>query len=182
MRYLIDGYNLLFALGLLTKQTGRDGVAPARHRLFEFLHAQFGDDSAHISIVFDAAGAPRSTPAEEFHRGLHVYYALSEEADDLIEDLIRRESIPHDLTVVSDDRRIREAARRRGCVVLRCLDFVEQTAFPATPTGSTPADSAAKPDLPSPQETADWLREFGDIERDPALKPFLRQDDFDRDE
>ena len=32
MRYLIDGYNLLFALGLLTKQVGPDGVEPARRR------------------------------------------------------------------------------------------------------------------------------------------------------
>jgi hypothetical protein len=63
--------------------------------------------------------------------------------------------------------------------VLRCLDFVEQAAFPATPPAAPAADGAAKPDLPTAQETEDWLRAFGDVERDPALRKYLHQDDFD---
>src|SRR5581483_35244 len=148
MRYLIDGYNLMFALGLLSKQVRPDGVEPARRRLLEFLHARLGDDCGRATVVFDAARAPRQTPAEEYDRGLHIYYALSQEADDLIEELIRRESTPQGLAVVSDDRRLREAARRRGCGVLRCLDFVELVAFPARPSTEATGDNAAKPDLP----------------------------------
>jgi len=172
MRYLIDGYNLLFALGLLTKQGRREAVEPARLRLLDFLHEHLGDAAAQVAVVFDAAGAPRTTPAEEHHRGVHVYYALAGEADDLIEDLIRREPVPEGLTVVSDDRRLRESARRGGCGVLRCLEF--PAAPPAEPSGEVPA----KPALPSPGETEEWLREFGDVERDPALRKWLRQDDF----
>jgi predicted RNA-binding protein with PIN domain len=179
MRYLIDGSNLMFALGLLTKQVRPEGVEPARRRLLEFLHARFGDDSGRVAVVFDAARAPRHTPAEETHRGLHVYYALSEEADDLIEEVIRRETRPQDLAVVSDDRRLREAARRRGCGVLRCLDFVEAIAFPPVPPIPSNSDGATKPDLPSAEETQEWLREFGDVEHDPALRKWLRQDEFD---
>jgi predicted RNA-binding protein with PIN domain len=179
MRYLIDGYNLMFALGLLTKQVGPDSVEPARRRLLEFLLARFGDDSGRVAVVFDAARAPRHIPAEEYHRGLHIYYALSEEADDLIEELIRRESLPQGLSVVSDDRRLREAARRRGCGVLRCLDFVEAIAFPAAPPTASTGDATMKPELPSAEETQEWLREFGDVEHDPALRKWLRQDDFD---
>ena len=179
MRYLIDGYNLLFALGLLTKQVGPDGVEPARRRLLEFLHARLGDAAGSVAVVFDAARAPRHTPAEEHHRGIHVYYALDDEADDLIEDLIHHEQQPQGLGVVSDDRRLRDAARRGGCVVLRCLDFVEQIAFPTAPTVDPIRDRGGKPDLPSPQETEEWLREFGDVENDPKLRKWLKQDDFD---
>jgi uncharacterized protein len=178
MRYLIDGYNLMFALGLLSKQVGPHGVEPARLRLLEFLHARCGADAGQIAVVFDAARAPRHTPAEEYDRGIHVYNALSEEADDLIEELIRRETMPHSLSIVSDDRRVREAARRGGCGALHCLDFVEQLAFPRAPPTAPSSDSAAKPDLPSAQETQEWLREFGDVENDPALRPWLKQDDF----
>jgi hypothetical protein len=178
MRYLIDGYNLLFALGLLTKQTRREAVEPARLRLLDFLHERFGGDAAQVAVVFDAARAPRHTPAEEYHRGVHVYHALADEADDLIEELIRREPSPQGLTVVSDDRRLRESARRGGCGVLRCLDFVERIAFPAAPPEAPPGERPAKPELPSPRETEEWLREFGDLERDPALRKWLKQDDF----
>ena len=44
----------------------------------------------------------------------------------LIEELIRNEASPRLLTVVSDDHRIQHAARRRGCVVLGCLDYYER--------------------------------------------------------
>lgn len=178
MRYLIDGYNLLFALGMLTKQVGPAGVEPARRRLLEFLHERLGDTAGRVAVVFDAARAPRHTPAEEHHRGIHIYYALDDEADDLIEELIRNEQLPQGLSVVSDDRRLRDAARRGGCVVLRCLDFVEQIAFPVTPPAVPDGGGSAKPNLPSPQETEEWLREFGDIERDPTLRKWMRQDDF----
>src|SRR5262249_54502768 len=168
MRYLIDGYNLLFALGLLTKQARREAVEPARLRLLDFLHERFGDAAAQVAVVFDAARAPRHTPAEEYHRGVHVYYALADEADDLIEELIRREPAPEGLTVISDDRRLRESARRGGCGALRCLDFVERIAFPTAPPPLPTGEGTAKPELPSPRETEEWLREFGDVERDPA--------------
>lgn len=177
MRYLIDGYNLMFALGLLSKQVRPSGLEPARLRLLDFLQAHFGADAGRVAVVFDAARAPRHTPAEESYRGIHVHYALSEEADDLIEELVQHEATPHDLTVVSDDRRVREAARRGSCGALRCLDFVEQMAFPRAPPAPT-SDSTAKPDLPSAQETQEWLREFGDVENDPALRRWLRQDEF----
>lgn len=179
MRYLIDGYNLMFALGLLTKQVGPTGLEPARRRLLEFLHGRFGDEAGRVAVVFDAARAPRRTPTEESYRGIHVIYALSEEADDLIEDMIRHDTTPRGLAIVSDDRRLREAARRGGCVVLRCLDFVEQIAFPNPPPVESSPDSPAKPELPSPQETQQWLREFGDVEHDPELRPWLTQDDFE---
>jgi predicted RNA-binding protein with PIN domain len=178
MRYLIDGYNLMYAMGLLSKQTRREALEPARKRLLDFLRDRFGEETARVAVVFDAAGAPRQTPAEEHYRGVHVYYALVDEADDLIEELIRREKTPHDLTVVSDDRRLRDAARHRDCQTLRCLDFVEEIAFPEARAEILPTDPAAKPELPSPEETQEWMREFGDVERDPVLRKWLRQDDF----
>src|SRR5258708_7878950 len=81
---------------------GAEGVEPARGRLLESLQALFGDRASPVSVVFDPARAPKSPPAEEYDRGLHIYYALREEADDLIEELIRREAMPQSLAVVSD--------------------------------------------------------------------------------
>ena len=48
------------------------------------------------------------------HRGITVRFAAQyEEADELIEELIRADSAPRRLVVVSSDHRIQRAARRR---------------------------------------------------------------------
>ena len=51
----------------------------------------------------------------------------------MIEALIRQRFGAAHLTVVSDDRRLKEAARRRHCPSLGCLDFLEQAGSAAPP-------------------------------------------------
>ena len=46
MFYLIDGYNLLFALGVLRDRTGPEKLEKARLRLLGFLHSAHGDEAA----------------------------------------------------------------------------------------------------------------------------------------
>lgn len=172
MLYLIDGYNLLFALGVLLKgRTGPKVLEKARHRLLELLHDAYGEGSAAVTVVFDAKHAPPGLPAELDYRGVRVAFAVHEaEADDLIEQLIRQASVPHRLTVVSDDHRIREAARRRHCVVQGCGDFLDALdARRRTPPARSAAEPA-KPDAVSPEEAGHWLREFADLADDPALR------------
>ena len=55
MHYLIDGYNLLHALGRLQTRTG---LEKARLRLLSRLHTAFGNESVHVTVVFDAAHPP----------------------------------------------------------------------------------------------------------------------------
>src|SRR5262249_28988052 len=124
MRYLIDGYNLLHATGHLAGKVGPHGLERARQTLLERL-AAFAKGAGEGTVLFDARKAPRSAEREQVYQGVHVRYALDREADDLIEELIRGDSAPRSLTVVSDDRRLREAARRRHCPTQGCLDFYD---------------------------------------------------------
>ena len=176
MRYVIDGYNLLYAWGVLRGRVGPHGLEQARQALLGQLHGRLGADAVAVTVVFDAARAPPGAAAEQDCQGIHVYFALKREADDLIEELIRHDSAPQQLTVVSDDHRIRDAARRRRCPVLGCLEFVERMehwrSVPATP----PEDSAAKPEGVSPREAERWLKEFADLAD--KLRP---RDEFDLD-
>ena len=76
MLFLIDGYNLLHAIGLVAKQTGPDGLEWARRRLLSFLRDAFPDDATSVTVVFDAANSPRGVVAEHEHEGIHVMFAV----------------------------------------------------------------------------------------------------------
>jgi hypothetical protein len=172
MRYLIDGYNLLHATGDLVGRTGRPhGLENARLALLGRLIILHGDDVGCVTVVFDARNAPPGSEPQLNYKGVHVLFALREEADDLIETLIRQESSPRQLTIVSDDHRLKDAARRGKCVSIGCLDYLEQVGRPVK--GPPAADGVVKPQAISAEETQSWLAEFADLADDPKLKDWV---------
>jgi predicted RNA-binding protein with PIN domain len=179
MRYLIDGYNLLHAIGLLRSKVGPHGLEKARLALLGRLCGDHGADASAVTVVFDASRAAPGAVAEEEYRGLHIRYALEGEADEVIEALIQRESTPRHLTVVSDDHRIQQAGRRRHCRVRGCLDYLEELELRRRARPSRPEETG-KPQGVSSEETQQWLREFADLVNDPnwseALGPNFRDE------
>jgi len=178
MRYLIDGYNLLHAMGLLSGRVGPHGLEKARLALLGRLCGDHGTEVAGVTVVFDASRAPPGAVPEELYQGLHIRYALDSEADDVIESLIRRDAAPRKLTVVSDDHRIQQAARRRRCPVLGCLDYLDQMERLRKRKASAP-ETPAKPEGVSGDETQHWLRESADLVADPKLREALGPDFLD---
>jgi hypothetical protein len=183
MRYLIDGYNLLHAMGLLHGRAGPHGLEKARLGLLGRLHGHFGTDAANVTVVFDATSPPPGVAPDQDYQGIHVRFAVGRgrQADDLIEDLIRGDSAPRGLTVVSDDRRIQVAARRRRCPIVGCNAFLDLLLASPTRPNAPEADGPAKPEGPSGTEAQHWLREFADLEEDPRLREAFGPDFF-RDE
>ncbi|MHC4176667.1 MAG: NYN domain-containing protein [Planctomycetota bacterium] len=115
MSLLIDGYNLLSAVGILGRGVGPGSLERARLALLNFLAESLDPhDVPRTTVVFDAADPPAGLPRSVGHRGLTVRFASQyEDADALIEELIRADSAPRRLTVVSSDHRLQRAARRR---------------------------------------------------------------------
>jgi predicted RNA-binding protein with PIN domain len=182
MLYLIDGYNLLHAMGVARRRMGKDGLERARQNLLGLLHGSFGDESGNVTVIFDAARPPPGVPAELDYRGIHVRFAIGmAAADDLIELLIRKASVPRHLTVVSDDHRIQQAARRRRCVVSDCGDFLQALERRRQPPAAA-AEQPVKPAEVSPEEARHWLNEFADLADDPALKELQEPPEFFEDE
>jgi predicted RNA-binding protein with PIN domain len=168
MRYLIDGYNLLHAWGLAPPRGARPGqLERARHNLLDRLRQSPGAAGHGITVVFDATGAPADAVAEHDYHGIRVAFALDGSADDHIEALVHRETKPHELTVVSDDHRLRQAAQRSRCAAQRCLDFIELVLHrhPAAPPKEGP-EPAAKPEALSAEENRRLLEEFGEVDGD----------------
>ena len=175
VRYLIDGYNLLHAMGVLGGKVGPGGLEQARAALLGRLCGDHSNDAGCVTVVFDAAGAPPHASAIAHYRGLQVLYAINGEADDVIEDLIECEATPRHLTVVSDDRRLKQAGRRRRCSVLGCqayLDSMEKRRRSKPPS----LESNAKPEGVSGDEVRHWLREFADLVDDPQVREALGPD------
>lgn len=165
MTLLIDGYNLLYASGLLPNRIGPTSFQRARNALLDTLAGALDPEVCqHTTVVFDAKDAPRGLPKTLRHRGLTVMYAADhDEADDLIEELIRADSTPKKLTVVSSDHRLMRAAQRRRAQAVdsetwftELLDRRDEQ----QPAGEVPD---RKPTVPqSEAEVERWLREFGE--------------------
>ena len=182
MRILIDGYNLMFAGGLLGKKFGPDGFRQVRTRFLNDLADTLGPLDAHeTTVVFDSSSAPADLPQRSVFKGLSVVFAVdNENADERIEELIAGHSAPKSLTVVSSDRRIRLAASRRKALAITADDFwvklddrksrrfgEPETEIPAAPAVRPPERKL------TPEESAYWVHEFRDLDQRPETREAL---------
>ena len=176
MHYLIDGYNLLHHVGLLTGRAGPSGLEKARQALLGRLSGRLGEHAADVTVVFDARRAPPTASDRLDYQGIEVLFTRREEADDLIEELIRRAAVPKLLTVVSNDHRIRDAARHRGCPAAECVEFWESLDRRPPERVERPAAPEGKRDRVSRAELKQWLKEFGDLDNDAGFKELFGPD------
>jgi predicted RNA-binding protein with PIN domain len=163
MSLLIDGYNLMHAAGLLGRGRGRSALERSRMALLNVLAASLEPaDLARTIIVFDAAGAPPGLPETITHQGLRVRFSRGyATADDLIEELIRQDSAPRRLTVVSSDHRLQRAAQRRKA---RAVDsdrwYAETIEQRAQRRLQRPSEPAKPVQADAPGELEYWLARF----------------------
>lgn len=180
MRTLIDGYNLMHAVGLLSRRLGPAGFRKVRHRFLNDLAARLDPVEAHqTTVVFDAAAPPDGAPRELRHKGMTILFAVADDdADERIESLIAHHSAPKGLTVVSSDHRLRQAATRRKARAVTSEDYWSELESrgarqPEPPLPPTVEETARLHGL-SPDEAAYWLNAFRDLAEEPATRDALR--------
>jgi predicted RNA-binding protein with PIN domain len=169
MQFLIDGYNLMHFLGLVRPQ-GPKSLEKSRINLQEWLRQIHGPKINTVTLVYDGRVTEKRTTAVQDDHGLRIHFSEGEAADDLIEELIRKNTLPRQLTVVSNDRRIQEAARRRGAKPSTCSEYLDYL----MDQGHAPPKPPKTPEKPaaSADETAHWMKEFGALDDDPELRRF----------
>lgn len=170
-KLLIDGYNVLFQSQLVGRGRGPHWLQGARQRLVQLLSSRLTSQELETArIVFDAPKSgtmPQQT--ETLANGLEIVYALDHrEADDLLEEIIRKHPTPKHLSVVSSDNRIRNCARARRAVSLEaeefldCLDRRPLLTSPPPEDNGRKASTAADEALLTADQIEYWLQEFGD--------------------
>lgn len=173
MEWLVDGYNLLHASGIVPT-TGQGELQAARETLLRWLTTRLpADYRQRTTIVFDGRDAPPGLPDHYTVHGLQIRFARHQEADDLIEQLIQASHHPRQLTVVSNDRRLQRAARRRRGEGISCGTWLASlnNLAPDPPRTDLASDAAAPGD---PIFSAEYLAELKQLEQDlrsPKPKP-----------
>ena len=120
MQFLIDGYNLMHAAGYLaSKSSGR--LEPIRNRFLDWLAGIAKSKAVGVRVVFDGQASPRKSKETDY-RGVRVRFSTAQTADDDIESLLKSAGA---VTVVSNDSRLHEAARRANADAWRCERFLD---------------------------------------------------------
>lgn len=169
---IIDGYNLMHAWGLARQTYGPGDLERLRERFLRELAGRLTDEEQkRTTIVFDASGeTPADVSSIQKHEKMRVVYAESEvDADTRIEQIIARHSAPRQIRVVSSDRRLQRAARRRRGKFVTSERFVGelQRASPDASSKPLPRELEAKftGEL-TETEMAEWLEIFGETDGD----------------
>lgn len=176
MSLLIDGYNLLNAAGIIGKGIGPGGLERSRLALLNFLAESLDPaDVPQTTVVFDAHSPPPGLPRAVEHRGLTVRFSSGyTDADSLIEELIRTDSSPRRLRVVSSDHRLQRAARRRKAHAVDSDVWYAETIDRRRQRRESTPDVPARPPLPLLQEDVNyWIRQFGG---ESALTKFIENE------
>ncbi len=164
MPLLIDGYNLLNSVGIIGRGVGPGGLERSRLALLNFLAESL--DPAEVPrtvVVFDAHDPPLGLPRKTRHRGITVCFSSGyEDADSQIEELIRAESSPRRLTVVSSDHRLQRAARRRKARAVDSDVWYAEVVRDRRERQQTISETSVRPPVPLLAEDVNyWIRQFG---------------------
>ncbi len=176
MVFLIDGYNILHAVGWLHSKRLSDGALHAsRVRLLNWLADRPGvlAQGHKLHVVFDALHGPDDRNPETTHRGVKVRFSHRQTADDCIEELLAFDKHPDRLTVVSNDRRLQIAGERaggRGWPVRQFLDWLVEA---EAKQRDGPEAEPEKPEGPPPPAEAERLAAAFQVEQ-PKLTERLK--------
>jgi len=171
---IIDGYNLLYAMGILEDGKHPRAFELARQRLLgKIAHALKPSERVETAIIFDANAPRRGGESTQVIHGLQVFFAVDyDEADTMIEELIRTSSTPKKLTIISSDHRLQGAARRRKAAYIDSdtwlYDVIEIDQVNRDSDVKPITNTESKPTLNAANVKA-WLEEFGDVEIDDVL-------------
>ena len=148
---IIDGYNLMHAVGLARRTYAPGQLQRCRTQLLRLLASHLaGPERERTTIVFDAGEAPPDLPREMTAAGMRVCFASpGKEADDTIEELIAAHSSPRQIRLVSSDHRLQRSARRRRGEFVDSEDFaseLESRGPVPKPTRRNRSDEAGPPE------------------------------------
>ena len=156
--YLFDGYNVYHASLKLSEEWSH--ITPVT--LLGFISADMRTLRDGGIVVFD--GTERRGWAGEVEPAGFVKVVYSGggiEADTRLEELIKKNTAPRRLVVVSTDRQVRKAARRRRAKSLSSAEYLVQMLGRSERPAPRPRDPREKRHGVADGELGEWLEMFG---------------------
>lgn len=167
MPYLIDGNNLLHAAWDLEdpdRSIGRSGLCRA-------LGGWAERKRESVLVVFDGPAPPGALKEQIADSRIEVRYSGHISADDVLIGILDTHSAARRVTVISADRRIASAARRRGACSQRSDAFWIQLVRDLAARPRRPREPREKAHGLNPEGRKLWLREFGLDQEEPKAPP-----------
>ena len=153
MSLFIDAYNVLHCSYVLPDAYAMI-TAPQLGQLID----RTGFYRGRVVIVCDGRPKPDEDMSLDLGAVELVHSGAGADADTIIERLVEADTAPREIVVVSNDNRLRRAARRRGGTFQSSERFLRRLA------GAIRERSAAPPVPEKPREPVDpeaWMRRFG---------------------
>jgi predicted RNA-binding protein with PIN domain len=154
--FIIDGYNLLHAI----EETESLSPALTDTWLCRMIAAYLRRIDETGCVVFDGIGPPDKEIFEDMGNLEVIFSGRNKDADKVIEDKITANTAPRRLLVVSSDRRLRAAARKRKAVSVKAEAFWESVSCESD-RKPRPREPRAKREGITESETEQWLKSFG---------------------
>ena len=155
MPVLIDGHNLLWSI----HHTDKDAPSISDIRLCHIVNRYLKRSGEKGEIVFDGTGPRDKTEFDNTDKLQVSFSGLGVEADSIIEAKITASTAPKRLIVVSSDRRVRNAARKRQATAIKSEVFWSQLQKRLRRKHS-PKEPAEKRFGLTESETQQWLKFF----------------------
>ena len=155
MPVIIDGHNLLHSI----QKISEDSESISDVQLCGIIGRYLKQTGEKGEIIFDGTG-PRDKSGFDNISNLEVFFAgLSSDADTVIEDKRRASTAPRRLTVVSSDRRLRDAARVRKAASVKSQVFWDNLRKQLKRKKTIKEPPAKRRGL-TESETRQWLKFF----------------------
>jgi len=106
MRYLIDGFNLIYKFPHLEEKMYMGKLNSARDGLLELLIEFRNIHKSDIRVVFDGKKNPSNNLRHEKISKIDIFYSLDYSADFIIKEFIKAAKHPKMITVVTSDKDI----------------------------------------------------------------------------
>ena len=155
MPFIVDGYNLLHFIQKASEDFGAISDVQFCRIISEYLR----QISEKGEVIFDGTG-PRDKTGFDNISNLEVFFSgLRSDADTVIEDKIKASTAPRRLTIVSSDRRLRDAARKRRATSVKSQVFWDDVQKQLSRKTKVKEPLAKREGL-SEGETELWLKIF----------------------
>ena len=154
--FIIDGHNLLHSIVKISD----DESSINDHQLCLIISRYLKTIREKGEIIFDGTGPRDKTPFDNITNLEVLFAGLGTDADTLIENKIKANTAPKRLSIVSTDRRLRDAARTRKATAIKSEVFWDNLQKQLSQKKPVKEPEAKRSGL-TESETRQWLDIFG---------------------